>query len=133
MSLRAWWPSVTWALLILVLCLLPGSELPSWDWADLISLDKPIHAFLFGVLTLLVVRGMVPDRSLHVSTKVRVGSVLVAVGYGVAMEVMQELEALGRHGDVPDAIANTTGAVAGAAYVRWRSIRQRSAGSTKVV
>lgn len=109
MSLRAWWPSVTWALLILALCLLPGSELPSWDWADLISLDKPIHAFLFGVLTLLVVRGMVPDRSLHVSTKVLVGSVLVAVGYGVAMEVMQELEALGRHGDVPDAIANTTG------------------------
>ena len=133
MTLRAWWPALTWAALILVLCLLPGSELPSWDWADLISLDKPIHALLFGVLTVLVVRGMVPDRSVQVSPKVLIAAVLMAVGYGVATEVMQELEALGRHGDVPDAIANALGAVTGAAYLRWRSVRERSVGSRKVV
>ena len=34
--------------------------------------------------------------------------------------------------DVNDAVANTVGALLGAGYLRWRSRRERSAGSTKV-
>ncbi len=129
MSLRAWGPALFWALLILVLCLLPGRSLPQWEWADLFSLDKPVHAALFGVLTVLV------GRAFKLSGRtgpVLLWSVLLSVGYGLATEAMQQLQALGRHGDVNDAIANTLGAMGGALHLRRQWNRQRSTGSTKV-
>ena len=129
MVLRAWAPALLWALLILVLCLLPGRTLPQWDWADLFSLDKPVHAVLFGVLTVLLGQGY---RRVGRTGPLLVWSVLLSVGYGLATEAMQQLQALGRHGDVNDAIANTVGAVAGAFHLRRRWNRERSAGSTKV-
>jgi VanZ family protein len=59
-------------------------------------------------------------------------SVLLSVGYGLATEAMQQLQALGRHGDVNDAIANTLGAAAGAVHLGRRWNRERSGGSAKV-
>jgi len=129
MALRAWGPALLWALLILVLCLLPGRTLPQWEWADLFSLDKPVHAVLFGVLTVLVGRAF---KLMARTGPVLLWSVLLSVGYGLATEAMQQLQALGRHGDVNDAIANTLGAVGGALHLRRQWNRQRSAGSTKV-
>jgi hypothetical protein len=129
MALRAWGPPLVWALLILVLCLMPGRTLPQWDWADLFSLDKPVHLVLFGVLTVLLGRAF---RLAHPSGPILLWSVLLSVGYGLATEALQQLQALGRHGDVNDAIANTMGALVGAFHLRRRWNRERSAGSTKV-
>jgi hypothetical protein len=133
MTLRGTGPAVLWALLILLLCLMPGPALPKWDWADLFSLDKPVHAILFAVQFVLLVRALARDtwRS-GPGSRVLVLAFLLTVAYGVLTEVMQHLEALGRHGNVNDALANTVGALLGAGYLRWRSRRERSAGSTKV-
>ena len=133
MTLRATGPAVLWALLILVLCLMPGAALPKWDWADLFSLDKPVHAILFAVQFVLVVRALAWDtwRS-GPGTRTLLLAFVITVTYGILTEMMQHLEALGRHGDVNDAIANTLGALLGIAYLRWRSVRERSPGSTKV-
>lgn len=129
MARRAWAPVLLWALLILVLCLMPGRTLPHWDWADLLSLDKPVHAVLFGVLTVLLGRAF---RSSGLTGPLLAWSVLLSVGYGLATEAMQQLQALGRHGDVNDAIANTLGAAAGAVHLGRRWNRERSGGSAKV-
>lgn len=133
MTLRATGPAVLWAVLILVLCLMPGPALPKWDWADLFSLDKPVHAILFAVQFVLVVRALAWDtwRS-GPGARTLVLAFVITVTYGILTELMQHLEALGRHGDVNDAIANTVGALLGIAYLRWRSGRERSPGSTKV-
>lgn len=129
MALRAWAPPVLWALLILVLCLMPGRTLPQWDWADLFSLDKPVHAVLFGVLTVLLGRAF---RLMKRTGPLLLWAVLLSVAYGIGTELMQQLQALGRHGDVNDAIANTLGALTGAFYLRRRWNKERSAGSPKV-
>ncbi len=126
---HAWVHVLLWALLILVLCLMPGRALPRWDWADLLSLDKSVHAVLFGVLTVLLGRAF---RSSGRTGPLLAWSVLLSVGYGLATEAMQQLQALGRHGDVNDAIANTLGAVAGAVHLGRRWNRERSVGSAKV-
>ena len=52
--LRSFRWALAWALCILVLCLMPGRALPSWDWFDLLSLDKLVHAGMFGTLTVLL-------------------------------------------------------------------------------
>jgi|APTNR8051073442_1049403.scaffolds.fasta_scaffold00486_24 VanZ family protein len=115
--------AIAWALLIAFLCLTPGKNLPQWEWADLLSVDKVVHMLMFGVFSYLMARGLRekgwPDpRSLLVAGG-------LSLGYGALMEVLQETPGLGRNGDVVDLTANTIGAVAGAYLVHraWAKAR----------
>lgn len=118
--------ALAWAILILVLCLMPGAALPAWHWADLFSVDKLVHAGLFAVLAWLLLKGLTrPDEVLALRAT---GVVLLAcIAYGGALELMQMLPALGRRGDWNDFTANAIGAVAGSGWHRWRAGRMRSA------
>jgi VanZ family protein len=114
---RALWPAWLWALVILVLCLMPGSRLPEWDWFALLDLDKLVHAALFFVQALLLARAFIARGTpVHWAT----WAVATAVLYGLATEVMQGLEALGRRTDLNDMIANTVGALSAGWFARWR-------------
>ena len=121
MLLRALRPALGWALLILLLCLMPGAALPAWRWADLISLDKAVHAFLFGVLYVLLVRAF---RRQYQHPALRSHAVMTAlvmvVAYGGSTELMQQVPVLGRRGDLLDLLANTVGAGLGLVYDRRR-------------
>lgn len=111
--------AIVWALIIAALCLTPGKALPSWKWADLLSVDKMVHMLMFGVLSYLCARGL-RDRSVNRWSD---GRVLLTAGslsfaYGALMEVLQEIPGLGRHGDLVDLTANTIGALVGALLVK---------------
>jgi VanZ family protein len=114
--------ALLWALLILVLCLMPGAALPAWHWADLFSVDKLVHAGLFAVQALLVLRAAGGQGRADAFPWL-----LAVVAYGGALELMQMLPALGRRGDWNDLAANTLGALLGWAWHRWRSGSQRTA------
>lgn len=115
-----------WALLILVLCLLPGSALPSWQWADLISLDKLIHALIFGTLMVLLTNGFLGQEETTFLYRNAVPAALViTIAYGCTMELLQQIPELGRRGDWLDVIANTIGALGALGWVRWRSAKER--------
>ena len=111
--------AITWALIIAALCLTPGKAIPSWEWADLLSVDKLVHMLMFGVLSYLLARGF-RDRTANTWSQSRMLVIagLLSVGYGALMEVLQEIPGLGRHGDLVDLTANTIGAVGGAVLVR---------------
>lgn len=118
--------ALLWALLILVLCLMPGAALPAWHWADLLSVDKLVHAVLFAVLYLLCAVGLARHFGADaLRSSVVLGITFVAVAYGGLLEVMQQLPALGRRGDWNDFIANTTGVAMGWGWYRWRRTGQR--------
>ena len=108
-----------WALLILLLCLMPGSSLPKWEWTDLFQVDKFIHALLFGVLAFLMAIGL---RKQQGSGTLRSSHwwavVLVCCVYGIGLEIMQGTLLSGRTGDPLDALANTVGAMLGGVYFR---------------
>lgn len=118
--------ALVWAALILVLCLMPGSALPTWQWADLISLDKLIHALIFGMLMVLLLKGF---HGQPVTNALRRNAVAIAlvttILYGCSMELLQQIPVLGRRGDWLDVIANTAGAFAAWGWVRWRSNKER--------
>ncbi|MFZ1687967.1 MAG: VanZ family protein [Flavobacteriales bacterium] len=109
--------ALLWALCILVLCLIPGQALPEWDWFSLLDLDKLVHAGMFGVLAVLLADALRKRDGL--SRYVLMGC-LLSIAYGVATELMQGLEAMGRRTDPSDVVANTVGALIGVLYVRWR-------------
>lgn len=125
-------PAMAWAALILVLCLTPGAALPAWQWADLLSVDKLVHAIIFGVLVVLLGQGFqVQDQG---SVLVRLAlplAVVLGVAYGGAMELMQQIPGLGRRGDWMDVIANTIGSILAFFGLRWWWGRKRRATEAK--
>jgi len=117
-------PALLWALFILVLCLMPGQALPTWEWADLLSLDKPVHAILFGVFFVLLTTGLRrQQRWPFLREQAMVVAITVAVAYGALTELLQELPMLGRRGDLLDLAANAFGTLLGVVYLRWREAR----------
>ncbi|MBP6313287.1 MAG: VanZ family protein [Flavobacteriales bacterium] len=117
MAPRAILPPLLWAALILFLCLLPGSKLPKWDWFALFDMDKLVHAGMFFIQALLLARvffaRQTPERWV-------LWSVLLSVTFGVATELLQGMEALGRRTDLNDMIANTIGALVAGWYATRR-------------
>lgn len=111
-----------WALCILALCLIPGSSLPEWDWFSLLDLDKLVHAGMFGALTVLLADALRKRDNL---SRYVLMAFLLSVTYGIATELMQGLEAMGRRTDPGDVVANTIGALIGVVYVRWRERRKK--------
>ncbi len=103
--------SLLWALLILILCLLPGKDIPS---LQIFEFDKLVHFLIYLLLALLMYYGWVKQKSyasLHRNTLVKI--LIITFIYGFAVEVIQELCTADRHFDIYDALANAAGAVAG--------------------
>lgn len=90
---------------------MPGRELPSlsiWEF------DKIGHFGVYVILSMLMFYGWRKQKtfpSLQVQMFLKI--LLLTSVYGFAVEVMQELFTADRHFDMLDALANSTGAVAG--------------------
>ncbi|WP_207433175.1 hypothetical protein [Sabulibacter ruber] len=98
-----------WAVVILVLTLLPAQALPPGpDW-DFITVDTLVHAILFGVQLLLLLFGFLRDPSVLLSRRLVTYSFLFVVFFGILVEILQGSMGLGRQADPVDAISNTIG------------------------
>jgi VanZ family protein len=111
--------AVLWALAVLVLTLMPASDVPGWPWAEVVHLDKIVHAVLFGVQCVLLGLALRGDRATG-ALAVLLPAVVLAIAYGGAIELLQQAMGAGRHGDWADLAADAAGALLGAAVLRWR-------------
>src|SRR4051812_23373058 len=87
--------SFFWTILILVLCLMPGKDLPS---VSIFEFDKIVHFTLYLLLALMMYYGWKKQNtfsSLHNKTMLKI--LLLTSTYGFAVEVMQELFTTDRH------------------------------------
>lgn len=111
--------TLLWALVILVLCLIPGKELPRYRWTDLFSFDKVVHAGVFFVLAWLMVVALRPTGT---GPAIR-WTAGVCLMYGGLLEVMQGTLMTDRYADVGDFVANGIGVALG---LWWWHRRERS-------
>ena len=105
------WPSILWAAFILVLCLIPGRDLPS---VTIFEFDKIVHFTFYVILAWLMFYGwrkQISFLSLRQNALIKI--LIITSVYGFAVEVMKELLTADRHFDIFDALANSSGAVAG--------------------
>ncbi len=101
-----------WALLIAVLVLLPGQNLPNLG-ESLFSVDKLIHAFLFMVLTFLMIVGFIKQSAYPaLRNKALLYAFIVSINYALLVEVLQ-LISPDRMFEIPDIVANASGVFAG--------------------
>ena len=108
-----WW-SILWALIILILCGIPGRDIPHISFLELLSFDKFVHAGVFFVLIVLTIRGFILQNRFE---KLRQTAKTVAfsfcVIYGGMLEVMQGTLFQDRSASLYDFIANTFGCFIG--------------------
>lgn len=101
-------PAFLWALVILWLCAIPGQDIPNWK---LLSFDKAGHAFIFFTLTILLFWGFFKQKPDTFFQKYFLSaSILIAVSYGGATELMQQYWFENRKADILDFTANSFGA-----------------------
>jgi VanZ family protein len=115
MFLKRLWPALLWALFILVVTGTPGEYFPHvvtfWDWLEP---DKIVHIFVFGVLSFLILQGLLPQylESRH-RYKIVAATLGFVLAYGLLTEVLQAYVFIGRDGNAFDFYADSIGAFAG--------------------
>ncbi len=115
--------AIAWALVILILCGFPGTNLPKLSFLEWLRPDKIIHLVIFGIQTILLSRGFELQSSFYtLKRSPRLWALLFSTGYGIVVEILQVYVFISRSGDVRDALANALGAIMGAwLYKRYFS------------
>jgi VanZ family protein len=112
--------ALLWALLIFILCSLPGHDIPHISFLELLEFDKFIHAGIFFVLMLFMTRGLLLQERFPVLQKdPRLFSLLICIAYGGALELMQGAFFVERTADIYDFIANSFGALLALWNYNW--------------
>lgn len=120
----AWLPVVAWAFVIMLLSAQPSMRFLPDDGEDFI-VRKIGHAGVFGILSLLVWRG------LAATTQMRwpwLAAVVITAVYAVSDEIHQGF-VVGRYATVTDVLIDTTGAVVAVLVVGFLVRRVRRARS----
>lgn len=116
--------SMLWALVILILCGMPGKSIPHISFLELLSFDKFVHAGIFFVLIVLTIRGWVlQTRFARLQQHAKLFSFIICVVYGGLLEIMQGTLFADRSASPLDFIANSFGCVMG--VLLYGSIEQR--------
>lgn len=100
--------ALSWTGIILYLCLIRASEIPS---VTIPYVDKCVHAvfhFVFSLWWFLVLAFYFKSLSL---IKKIVLVFLMSLSFGIMIELFQTYFTVTRNGDVADVLANTTGAL----------------------
>ncbi len=106
--------AMLWALLILILCGIPGRDIPHISFLELLSFDKFVHAGIFFVLVLLTIRGFLLQTTIeYLQKNAKSIAAVICIVYGGSLEVMQGTLFQERSADVFDFIANSFGVVVG--------------------
>lgn len=106
--------ALLWALLILVLCGIPGRDIPHISFLELLNFDKFVHAGIFFVLILLTVRGFVLQTTfLMMQQHPKTIAFIFCIIYGGSLEIMQGTLFEQRSADVLDFVANSFGVAVG--------------------
>ncbi|WP_168208680.1 VanZ family protein [Chitinophaga sp. XS-30] len=111
--IRYYLPAMGWIILILFLCTMPGSSLPSSSLFDQLHVDKIVHFFLFGGTVILLAYGYYRQRQ-GISGWALLAIALVAGLYGLIIEFIQKYFTVNRSFEIMDVAADTAGALMGA-------------------
>ena len=113
--------ALLWALLIFILCALPGRDIPHVSWLELVGMDKFIHASLFFVQVFLLIKGFNKQTNYDkMKNNPMVSAIILCIVYGGLLEIMQGAFYTDRTADIYDFIANSFGAVAGSIFYYYR-------------
>ena len=104
--------TVLWALVISLLTLMPVEKAPETPFLDIPHLDKLVHFGIFGLLSWLMIRGLLKFNEVKDKITPIVISLVFPTIYGGIIEILQHFIP-GRGPDILDFLANTLGILMG--------------------
>ncbi len=103
--------NIIWAIIIFILCAIPGDTLPTTPLINIPYFDKLVHFGMFFILGIFTISELNFQTRLK-KWEIAVITILVAALYGGAIELLQQNFFVYRSGDYADFIADVLGAVA---------------------
>jgi VanZ family protein len=104
------WFALFWTLAIATSCLLPASVFKPVSF-NLFQLDKLLHFVLYFVLVFSWLLTYQTRSKLSTSKSSII--ILLSIGYGILIEILQAVSHTGRSYELDDIIANTIGVIGG--------------------
>ncbi len=104
--------TIIWTFIVVVVCIIPGNEIPSPPILNLPHLDKLVHGGLYFVLTFLAIHSFSKQEWINkLKQSPFLFAFIYAVSLGIIIEFIQANFIPNRNGDIFDALANTTGSL----------------------
>ena len=120
--LKHFWYTVLWLVVLTILSLLPGNDIPTSNWLEQIHADKIVHVGMYAMLTFLLLLSMSHWKKKEFSHwRKAFPFIIFAMSYGVSMELMQLFFTDSRKFEVADMVANAGGAFIGFFVFRFFS------------
>lgn len=90
---------------------MPGDKFPPLTFLQWLNPDKIIHLILFGVECFLLLKAFCSLPSGHLfNRRAALYAMMLSIGYGCVVEILQATVFTNRSGDIRDAIVNAIGA-----------------------
>lgn len=97
-------PGLIWMVIVFILLIIPGSDIPANDFFELIYFDKWVHVGLFGILTFFLGFPLIELRKYFIYVA------LFSIFYGTLLEFVQKYFTTTRTFDITDILADAAGA-----------------------
>jgi len=102
-------PAILWFLFSFYLLTLPGSSLPKFGFLEKIHADKIVHVCMFAILVLLFLIPFKEHWQKKSFIKTAIFFSVLMLGYGIAMEFVQEKFIPNRSFELSDIAADGVG------------------------
>jgi len=107
-SAALFWKSILWAIIMLVVFLLPANNLSSAP--SLPGLSESVHIFTFALLAWFLVRVQAKKKNESRASKINyVITLILGLFFGVFIELLQEVSNLGRTAEIKDVLFDLAG------------------------
>jgi VanZ family protein len=126
--LRYYLPALIWFTLLTILLIIPGSTLPKSPLYETLQVDKWVHIFLFGSLIVLwTLPAAYAGMDWHKRATWNTTIMLMAIGYGIIMEFVQDAWIPNRSFEAADMLADSAGALLGwlVSKKNWHKCQKR--------
>jgi VanZ family protein len=102
-------PTLLQALLILILCGIPGRDIPHVSFLEMLAFDKWVHAGIFLALNLFAMRGVLLGSNAGMKKNAKIATLIPCILYGGLLEILQGVLFAERSADILDFYANSFG------------------------
>ncbi|MFA9371692.1 MAG: VanZ family protein [Labilibaculum antarcticum] len=118
MNTKLFWRNILWAVVIFILCSIPGNDLPKTSLIAIPYFDKIVHFGMFFVMGIFLFAELSTQTKLKRITITGIIILLIAI-YGGLIEFLQQNYFINRSGDYWDLTADILGGVFATIMYSW--------------
>lgn len=108
MNTKLFWRNILWAIVIFILCSIPGNDLPKTSMITIPHFDKIVHFGMFFIMGIFLFAELSIQTNLKRITITGITIFLIAI-YGGLIEYLQQNYFINRSGDYWDLTADILG------------------------